>query len=58
MKWFLVWLIVITGPDGKIETHLYETRMTDSTACYEAQGKLDDKLILGYDNFTTSCEYR
>lgn len=59
MKVFLVWLIVTVGADGGIESRLYETRMTSTTACYIAQDELDAKLLAeGYTNFTTSCEIR
>ena len=59
MKWFLVWLIVTTGPDGSIQSRLYETSAASEEICYAAQAKLDEKLLdSGYTNFTTSCEYR
>jgi hypothetical protein len=58
MKWFLVWLIVTTNPDGSIESRLYETQVQNEIVCLAAQKKLDERLLNGYDNFTTSCEYR
>lgn len=57
MKWFLIWLIVTTGPNGEIESRMYSTQISSEQACYAAQANMDTYLLQkGYTNFTTACE--